>query len=52
MGRRSVPQAAVDLMAKPMMPTWLYLIGGNLGWHLEARKNKVRKKLRERPYQN
>ena len=47
-----VPQAAVDLMAKPLMPTWLYLVAANLGWHLQARKNKVRKELRARPCQN
>ena len=48
---QSVPQAAVDLMAKPLMPTWLYLFSANLGWHLQARKNKVRKQLRARPFQ-
>jgi multimeric flavodoxin WrbA len=46
-----VPQEALDLMAKPFMPIWLYLWFGNLGWRRQARKNGVLDKIKARPYQ-
>lgn len=45
-----VPEEAIALLAKPIMPRWLYLLGGDFGWNQEARKNKVTKRLGDRPY--
>jgi len=44
-------EKTISLMAKPMMPSWLYLAGGNLSWHLQARKNRVHKHLNDKPYE-
>lgn len=40
---------AMQLMSKPMMPIWLYVITGNLGWIYQAWKNGVRKMISARP---
>jgi hypothetical protein len=45
-----IPQSAVDLMAKPLMPAMVYRLMGNLGWLLEARKQRVVRQLRARPF--
>lgn len=45
-----VPEEAVALAAKPAMRTWLYILGGNLMWRWEARRNGVKVSLRARPY--
>lgn len=50
-GGRPVSEEASDLMAKPMMPVWLYLLGGNWGWRFQARKNRAGGKLNDRPYE-
>lgn len=43
-------QEAANLMAKPLMPTWIYVMMGNLGWGSQAKKNGVRSQIHERPY--
>ena len=48
---RPVSQEAVALMAKPMMPRWLYVAVGSYGWKRLAKQNQVLGKLRDRPYQ-
>lgn len=47
----SISKEAFDLMAKPMMPVWLYLLGGNWGWKCIAKKNGVIKRINECPHQ-
>jgi hypothetical protein len=34
-----IPAEAVDLIARPIMPKWLYVLGGNWSWRREARRN-------------
>jgi len=46
-----VPPEAVTLMAKPMMPTWLYMLAGNWGWKRRAKKYGVQRRLAERPHE-
>jgi len=48
---QSVPQEAVDLMARPLVPAWLYTLIGGFRWRRQAKKHGVQKKLRARPYQ-
>ena len=50
-GGESVPQEAVDLMSRRLLPVWLYLYFGNRGWKRHARKNNVLEKIEDRPYQ-
>jgi hypothetical protein len=44
-----LPEAAIQGMARPLMPHSLYLIMGNLGWHMMARQNHAWTKLGARP---
>lgn len=45
-----LPQDAVTLMAKPLMPAFFYRLMGNLGWHLQARKQGAFGHLRAQPF--
>ncbi len=47
---RAAPEEALRLMAKPMMPNWLYLRAAEIGWLISARKHGTLGKLRARPY--
>ena len=46
----AIPEAATARFAKPLIPRWLYIMIGNLGWRMQLRKNKARRPLRYRPY--
>lgn len=48
---KTVPDDAIRLMAKPLIPKRMYTTMGNLGWQQQAKRYGVRKKLRDRPYQ-
>ena len=48
---RPISDEAVAMMARPMMPSWMYTLFGNLGWRLQARKLATKKKLNDRPLQ-
>lgn len=45
----AVPKKAVDLMARPFIPNWMYVWFGNRGWKKKAREHGV-KDLNRRPY--
>lgn len=44
-----VPPEAIALMRQPMMRRGLYLLAGNAGWLLTARKNEALRRVRARP---
>lgn len=46
----AVPAEARDVFARPLMPAWLYIAGGNLGWRLQMRKHRARAPIAFRPY--
>ncbi len=46
----TLPEEAVELMAKPLMPKWVYLLVGNFGWIRRAKKQGCREKMDQRPY--
>ena len=48
---QSVPDEAIRLMAKPLIPKMLYTTMGNTGWRQQAKRHGDRKKLRDWPYQ-
>ncbi len=48
----ALPQEAVDLMAKRLMPARLYLWIANVGFKRAARKHKILEKIDDRPYQS
>lgn len=47
---KDVPQEAIDLMAKPFIPRWLYILFGGMGWKKRAKRYGAGKRLYERPY--
>jgi hypothetical protein len=47
----NVPDEASALMAKPLIPKWLYLLFGNRGMKSQAKKHGVLKQVYARPYE-
>ena len=45
-----VPEHAIRLMGKPIIPGWLYTFMGSLRWLWRARKARALTKLWARPY--
>ncbi|HQY93253.1 hypothetical protein [Caldilinea sp.] len=43
------PEEALALMRTPLMPGRLYTLMGNLGWHRMAQRNRVWRRLDDRP---
>lgn len=50
-GGKAIPAEAVELLARPAIPSRMYTLFGNMGWNKLARKNGVRGQMRARPYQ-
>jgi len=46
-----VPSEAVELMGRPFLARWLYILAGNRGWKRMAKKHGVKGDLNARPYQ-
>jgi hypothetical protein len=47
---RTIPEEAAALMARPVIPGWLYLFFGKLGWRKKAKTHGVHRQLDRRPY--
>ncbi|HSJ86259.1 MAG TPA: NAD(P)H-dependent oxidoreductase [Anaerolineales bacterium] len=45
-----IPQAARDLLSKPMIPSWIYKLIGGLGWKQQAKHYGTQKELKRQPY--
>ncbi|MDX1624037.1 MAG: hypothetical protein R3199_08645 [Gemmatimonadota bacterium] len=50
-GRR-VPERAIELMARPMIPHRLYTLVGDMRWRRTARRHGVGRRLDHRPYES
>jgi hypothetical protein len=48
---QSVPVEAVELMAEPLTPAWMYVRLGGLGWRFQAMKHGAHKHIHARPYE-
>lgn len=46
----AIPAEAGELFAKQLMPAWMYLTIGNLGWHVQLRQHRARRPIAFRPY--
>ncbi|WP_076792253.1 NAD(P)H-dependent oxidoreductase [Chlorobium sp. KB01] len=46
-----VSDSVQELLSRPLMPQWLYKLGGTVGWKMRARKFGTQKQLKARPYQ-
>jgi len=49
-GGGDIPDEAKSLFAGPLMPRWLYILTGNVGWRLQMRENKAKRPIGHRPY--
>ena len=47
---QSIPQAAQDIMAKPVIPHWVYALMAWFGWRQGAKKYGADKQLKRQPY--
>lgn len=47
---KSIPPEAIDLMARPLIPSRLYTLMGNIGWRRREKKYNARMNLHNRPY--
>jgi len=47
---RAIPEQAVQLMAQPVIPHWLYRAIANRAFRAMAKKNNVQEQLNARPY--
>lgn len=45
-----IPQTAKDLLAKPIIPAWLYRLNGRFGWRQAAKQYGMEKELKRQPY--
>lgn len=45
-----IPNEVESMTRKPIMPPWLYVLGGNIMWKRWAAKNGAKERLRDRPY--
>ena len=45
-----IPQSAKDLLAKPIIPNWMYTFQGQFGWRQAARQYGTGKELKRQPY--
>jgi hypothetical protein len=45
-----IPEGAAGLMARPLMPRWLYNLAANWGFRSRLKKNGMRKRAHDRPY--
>lgn len=45
-----ISQSARDLLAKPVIPNWLYTLNGRFGWPQQAKKYGMEKELKRQPY--
>ncbi|HLO33219.1 MAG TPA: NAD(P)H-dependent oxidoreductase [Anaerolineales bacterium] len=48
---KPVPQEAIELMARPVVSSWLYWLLGGYGWKQQAKSYGVQNQLKARPYE-
>jgi hypothetical protein len=49
-GGNPIPQPARDLLAKPIIPHWMYTLQGRFGWQQQAKQYGMEKELKRQPY--
>jgi multimeric flavodoxin WrbA len=45
-----IPRSARDLLAKPIIPSWMYTLMGKYGWRERAKQYGMEKELKRQPY--
>jgi multimeric flavodoxin WrbA len=49
-GGNPIPLSAKELLAKPIVPSWMYTLQGQFGWRQAAKQYGMDKELRRQPY--
>lgn len=49
-GGHPIPQSARELLAKPIIPNWMYTLQGQFGWRQAAKPYGMEKELKRQPY--
>lgn len=49
--KEALSQEAVDLMARPLVPVWMYLHFAGFGWKRQAKKHGVSRRINDCPYE-
>jgi len=47
----AIPDEAAEIMGKPLMPRWLYMVAANWGFRRQLKKRGTRKQADARPYE-
>lgn len=47
---RPIPEAAQEMLGKPVLPAWTYRLAGDLGWLRDANRYGALLSLRQQPY--
>lgn len=47
---RPIPKSARDLLAKPVIPDWMYTFMGKFGWEQRAKRYGVNRIIKRQPY--
>ena len=45
-----IPQSARDLLAKSVIPDWMYTFMGKFGWEQQAKRYGAKRIIRRQPY--
>jgi hypothetical protein len=45
-----IPRSARELLAKPVIPNWMYTLQGGFGWKQQARQYGMQNNLKRKPY--
>jgi hypothetical protein len=49
-GGNPIPQTSRELLAKPIIPNWMYTLNGRFGWRQAAKQFGAQKLLKRQPY--
>jgi hypothetical protein len=44
-----IPNEAIELVSKPIIPSGMYKMMGNLGWRIQARRYRALKRMKDQP---
>ncbi|MFT3894901.1 MAG: hypothetical protein QM730_24995 [Anaerolineales bacterium] len=49
-GGNPIPQTSKELLAKPIIPNWMYTLNGRFGWRQAAKQFGAQNLLKRQPY--
>jgi hypothetical protein len=49
--KETLSKEAIDLMARPLISVWMYLLFAGFGWKSQAKKHGVGQRINDCPYE-